>query len=229
MREGVSLLSWLLERWLAWQEEKTEIVMWINSVLQDYVNQGKSIDELLEEDPSAIDTSLYFDLRHPYPAILTIVHRLHQLGVITNRTNRRKVNQIAARSSGKKLLKCEAWPAGFDASDDEWQVVRYNAQVTIYDAESNYESWPNPNALYSSSQQVRMRWALPIGWCARDNLSPAPKSCGEIEYLDWIKKRASSLWPCNLPGASSFTIADGLAEYLVLKDVEQWVLLRFAE
>jgi len=75
--EKVSVLSYMLELYLAWQREEPEILKEINEYIQENPNDPAWIstqqDGIL--DPS-LDPTVIFQLRHPFPPILTIVQRL---------------------------------------------------------------------------------------------------------------------------------------------------------
>ena len=189
VHEGVSVLSWILERWIAWQKEEPVILQEIEEELEARGPDDPVIREMMESgflDPE-FDPTFIFDLRHPYPAILTVVHRLHRLGIITGYPGSgRTLDRARAEGRSKDLAECFAWQSHWGVAEDEWQVTGYIAQVTPWQAEAKSRSWPNPDALYTTVQQVRIRWALPIGWGARDVLSGAPKNGNTVEHLEWL-------------------------------------------
>jgi hypothetical protein len=226
-REEVSVLRWVLERWLAYQEEipgiLREIGEWVESNPDDPLVRAAKAGEY----DASFDPSFIFDIRHPYPPILTVTHRLRRLGIVTGRMSPAEVQRWMSATRRKPKAECSTWPGGLGYAPDEWQVTEYRAEVIPWDP--NRRTWGSgdPEALYSTVQRVRMRWALPVGWGARDALSGEAGVWGTPEHLEWVLTRARYLWPADLPGAPSGDIAEGLAEYLVLRDVERWALRRW--
>jgi len=222
-QEEVSLLDWLLERWVAWEHElpgiRGEIEDFINEVGPDCPAVRDSIETGIA-DPS-IDPTFIFDLRHPYPAVLTIVHRLHRMGIITHRATQSVIDRITARGKAGRVATCVASELAWRPEADEWYVQSYQAFVQTSTPEAP-SAFSGGEALYRTTQHVRCRWALPIGWNAREALGPDPLPGDTKAYLDWVRRRVEHLWPSHLPGTTPKELSEGLAEYLVLRDVESW-------
>ena len=202
--EGVGVLSWILERWIAWQKEEPLIRQEIAERLEEL--GPEAIDEMIKADafdPSVYDPAFTFNLRHPYRAILTVTNRLHRLGIITGRMSPRKLSNWMSATGKKPRAECSASPWASIPQNDEWHVTEYMAQVIPWEPERKRWVLPDPDALYTTTQQVRMRWALPVGWGARDVLTSAPKNGDPVQYLSWLIRRMQCLWSCDLPGAGS--------------------------
>jgi len=222
--EGVDLVSWILERWIAWQTEGPRLWREITEEIEqqrlapeDYT--AGDIGGFAVLDPS-YDPTVRFGIRHPYPAILTVAHRLHRLGIITHRADGRTIERLTSARPANALAQCGARMTGVrmgDPGEDEWQITECRGAVAPWDAGPTGQPCPQP--LYATVQRVRMRWALPVGWNARDALRLPESHPFDLEL---IKTRMEHLWTCDLPGAWSSDIAEGLGEYLVLRDIERW-------
>lgn len=217
--EKVELLDWMLERWLAWQKEDPEICREIAEKLRqvDPVRAQKMIDSW----NASLDPGFIFDLRHPYPAILTVAHRLHRLGVITLRASDQVVARLTATRKPEQLAQCIASPRRGGPVGADSRYLDYEAQVRPWEGSIGQSGGP---VLYRTEQRVQWRWALPVGWEAPPIVAAVPEGVkleGPREWDLWLTAQ-EHLWSSELPGALSHQIADGLAEYLVLRDVEQW-------
>jgi len=192
-REQVSLLDWVLERWVAWREE------YPGSLQEDW------------EDPTVV-----FDARHPYPAVLTMSARLLRLGVITLYARDRDIARLTTRNMRSVLVRCEKVGSAF-VPEDEWQTVEHRLAVLPWARQSLQ------TPIYETAARARVRWALPAGWNAREQLRIAD---GNQDDLEAAITRAQNLAWSELPGTSGVALAEGLAEYLALRDVENWALQR---
>lgn len=219
--EHVSVLGWIVERWAAARLEYPAIV-----------REMQERWELLAEDcPVAAETeefydrlfdcdpSVWFDLRHPYPARLTITHRLRRLGIAGPDMIPREAAE--ANRAGRRIWAQWMPVGGGDGPDPpfslEWRATTRRIEVIPWEIP---ETWSERRTLFSSAHTVRTRCALPVGWNAPDFLRDLVDSDPSTEPL------IAPFWYTELPGAPRSEIARGLAEYLALRDIEQWASQR---
>ncbi len=220
--ERVSLLAWMLERWTAWQTEGPVLQREVNAERGRLLRAGMHPGEVT--DPSFASAEFYFDLNHPYPAVLTVATRLHRLGIITLHAGDDLVARLAASRVPGHLAQCIALPAGEGPEGAASRYVDYEAEVRRWQPGQTSIDLAKEPILYTTSERVVWRWALPIGWEAPSVLASEPDVARFEDRVEWWIKAMGYLWTCDLPGAPSHQVAEGLAEYLVLRNVEQWAL-----
>ncbi len=215
--EHVSVLAWIVERWVAFRREYPGIVREMQQRWQLLAEESAVAPETEEFDDRLVDCdpSVWFDLRHPYPALLTVSHRLRRLGVAGPDMTPQQVAKTTR--AGRKIWAQWIPVGGGDAPDPlfslEWRATTRRVEVIPWEI---WDTWPERCTLFKSASTVRMRCALPVGWNAADSLSDLIAGDPGAEPL------VVRFWLSELPGASRWDIARGLAEYLALRDVERW-------
>lgn len=215
--ERVPVLAWIVERWAAARREYPSIVKEMQEKWESLAEDRPVAPDTEEFEDRLVecDPSVWFDLRHPYPALLTISHRLRRLGVAGPDMLPREADE--ARRTGRRIW--AQWvPAGLGDGPDppsslEWRSTTRRIEVIPWEMG---ETWPERRTLFRSAHTVRMRCALPVGWHAPDFLRNLVASNPSAEPL------IAPFWYTELPGAPRYEIARGLAEYLALRDVERW-------
>jgi len=218
--ERVSLLAWMLERWVAWQQEGRGLRGQVNAERARLLGSGMHPDEVADSGPASAE--FYFDLSHPYPAVLTVEARLQRLGIVTTRADAKARARIVSTRRVERMAECMALPGGFGPAGAGSHYSDYVAQVRQWRPGQPYTETADGALLYTARQRVVWRWALPIGWDAPSVIASEPKHGDLQERTEWWVTAMGHLWNSDLPGAPSHQIAEGLAEYLVLRDVEQW-------
>jgi hypothetical protein len=216
--ERVPVLAWMVERWAAAKreypalnremQERWALLAEVDSVAPDTEEYW---DRLVDCDPS-----VWFNLRHPYPARLTVAHRLRRLGVAGFDMTPRE--EVDAARAGRKVW--ARWiPTEWGDTPDplfsfEWYATTCKIEVLPWEM---LEPWPTRRALFSSVQTVKMRCALHIG-------SDAPSFHCRLHLRSTSTEvPIAPFWFTHFLGASRADIAKGLAEYLALRDIERWV------
>ncbi len=215
--EHVSVLRWIVERWAAARLEYPAIVREMQErweLLAEDCPVAPETEEFYDRLVDC-DPSVWFDLRHPYPARLTITHRLRRLGIAGPDMIPREAAET--ERTGRRIWAQWVPAGGGDGPDPpfslEWRGTTRRIEVIPWDI---WETWPERRTLFSSAPAVRMRCALPVGWNAPDFLRDLVASDPSTEPL------IAPFWYTELPGAPRSEIARGLAEYLALRDIEQW-------
>jgi hypothetical protein len=215
--EHISVLAWIVERWVAFRREYPGIVREMQErweLLADDCPVEPETEEFYDRLVDC-DPSVWFDLRHPYPALLTVSHRLRRLGVAGPEMMPEDVAKTTR--AGRKIWAQWIPVGGVDNADplfsSEWRATTRKVEVIPWEIS---ETWPERRTLFSTAQTVRMRCALPVGWNALN--FPSDSAANDLNAEPLITR----LWHNELPGAARCEIAEGLAEYLALRDVEQW-------
>jgi very-short-patch-repair endonuclease len=220
--EGVSLLAWMLERWAAWQKEGAVLRREVDEEWKRLLQSGARLDDLVDSGRAPASAEFYFDIRHPYPAVLTVAARLHQVGVVTLRADSNVVSRLTATRAPGQLAECVALPAGEGPAGADSRYLDYQAQVRQWQPGQTSAGLGDGPVIYTASERVVWRWALPTGWDAPAIIASEPDGDRPERRMEWWVKAMGYLWNSDLPGAPSHQVAEGLAEYLVLRNVEQW-------
>ena len=227
--EQVTVLAWMLERYIAWQEEAHKI--WDDC--RERLDALPAGDPLRGEpgklnflDP-AFDPTVLFDLAHPYPALQTIAHRLRRKGIFATKIAgedgtafKQYVRQYKPRFYYRvKYPRHSFWSHNStDSGKNEWTSAMDLTRVSLrYKPVSSgmaneiraIASLENEEILYTSRKTVSLKWAGRTGRKLPANRFYGPRD--ELVFFD-------------LPGVSIPDIAEGLSECLCLRELEQWAV-----
>lgn len=216
--EHVSLLAWIVERWVAFRREYRGIVEEMQERWHLLADVSPVSPDTEEFDDRLVDCdpSIEFDFRHPYPALLTVTHRLRRLGVAGPDV---MPDEMADTTRAGRRIWAQWIPVGGGHGPDAllgsgWQAT--TRRVEVMSPWGVSESRRERRTFFGTAQTVRMRSFLPVGWNAPEfvtGLRDADQSCQPL---------VDRSFTAGLPGASPWDIARGLADYLALRDVERW-------
>jgi len=221
--EKVSLLAYMLERYMSWQKEYPQIMAEINERFNKTDPDDPLIVEMRESvilDPS-FDPSFIFDIRHPFPSILTITHRLLRKKIFTDRSNR-QMNEYLRKESPPFIYLYEVFPnaGGSTVPSNRWShtAIGYltkrkgtidRPHKIIYGAKGVVSDPPGLiKNIFSVEKTAKLKWGCSVG-----------RSIGNIPPFGEIQ----DIFFCDLPGVHIPDIAEQLAEYLCLREIERWV------
>jgi hypothetical protein len=210
--DEVSVLEYMIGRFVAWDREQAEI----EQEIDDYIANLSPSDPLLEGpilDP-LLDSTFIFHLHHPFPGTLRVCQRLfEEFGMLTGRESEEAHSQVASKG---EVLKCQTSPA-FTSFKEGGQVLQTVSAMLIRWPPSLREThWSQghvetPCILYQTRRTVRMQ---NVYFTDEDVKEPLVEDYYETGRIRWLF--------AELPGASIPDIAECIAEYLALRDVERW-------
>lgn len=197
--EIITLLDYMLERWLAWPKE-----------IQEIYDEAR---ELTETDPEGAkwelaewDPGFEFDLKHPFPGTRKVAQRLlHNHGI------------------GYFGLPHK------DIADAEYELAVYErsmgpARKTGYykcvkEAVLQRTESPEDKPVFETKVQASARVWLPTSAEASDPASPWSDDSEEFQRA---LKAVRARWTPALPPISAWEIAEHFCDYLACKEVERW-------
>ncbi len=213
--DTVSVLDYMLMRYVAWQKEYPAIMQEIEEFAATI---GPDCDpENLAVD---LDPSFHFNLRHPFPARDVLLERLwynHRIAWSMWKPERhgtaRHLCDVTFRSEGASkneqfhVCSCRAlaWLPGLNSKEE--QAV-FTADVSV-----RLRSWLPLRTEVPSPDVFQVLWGTIEGPDA---------SVKAKEIINQFKIRAESMWFPELPGISAWDIAEHFAEYLGFRAVERW-------
>jgi hypothetical protein len=214
LQERISVLEYMLELYLEWQRRGQALIddclarahEWLE---EDPGERGKLLDEW-GLDPSS-DPGFIFALEHPYPAVKTVCARLHKAQI---RTSMLPVEQ--ARPKSGTFYAVEEFPiqmGGTSQGADRYCFtsrayvclerfpvnIRFSSEIGVHG-----EPEQNLKVLYEVEKQAALKWIGRTG-----TTDPLGRPFADMIFLD-------------LPGVSIPNVAENLAQYLCLRDIEQW-------
>jgi very-short-patch-repair endonuclease len=216
--DKVTILSYMISRFKAWQEEHESI----RKEIEDYVSRisPEELERLTEggiADPS-IDATFIFDCRHPFPATKRIAERLYiKFGIVSLYLDSKHLKE--ASSKGRKLC-CEVWASEKDYSQGLYVVWKYTyrlakelqTQTNLKDL-SEKSITPQAHILYEGEFRFRMQWTLPVV----EDYDPDEPS---FEYF--LRTDRFPTMFQELPGVHLPDIGEHFCEYLSLRQIEKW-------
>jgi hypothetical protein len=221
--ERVSLLAFMLERFLAWQRESHNIWEDCRQRFEQLPPDDPVLLEMNETgslDP-AFDPMFLFNLEHPFPAILTVLQRLARRGIFSARTYELKRSYI--RQHRPKFVHAVHYPLHSFGPDAErpgrWSSTTVmhlcrekcvDGRTTLSEDRQGVASQPPGvvEAVHSAKQTASLKWACATG---RTLLQQGPFGGPVKDFLF-----------CDLPGVHVPDVAEDLSEYLCLRDIEKW-------
>lgn len=214
--ERVSVLQYMLVRYLAWPRTEKRLLGEIDRHLE---NIGPDAAESLFEggilDPS-IDPTFLFDLEYPFPGISRVTRRLLQRHrIVSDYLSEREAESARHRSR----LRCH-WVGG-EMSMPGYHVLQ-TRRFVVAQAGSRQErlerrggSWVSHggSVLYETEGRFSMQWALPL-MADHDVSEP---------WVSYYEREGHPPYAyADLPGVFLPNVAKSLATYMGLRDVEDW-------
>jgi len=206
-RDGLTILDYMLMRYVAWQEEIDGIQQEIREFAAGLGPEANPEDLAVDLDPT-----FHFDLRHPFPGSTIVRERLWR--------NYRIAWEMERSRHPLAEFICDSFN-GRSGQLHHDQFYTCEARASVWHAGS-----PRENQLFSENVSVTLRSWLPL----QANV-PQPKlSClfsalkaqDPEDAVRQFKIRIESMWFPDLPGISVSDIGENYAEYLGFRAVERW-------
>jgi len=211
--DKITLLDYMLMRYVAWQREYPlimhEIKEFAATIGPDYDPDNLAVD---------LDPSFHFDLRHPFPALNIVVERLwrnHSIAWAMVKPERHRAAiylcdvplQSEGPSENEQFHKCTrqsvVWCPG-----DAARTPVFSEEVSV-----SLRSW------LPLRTEVPTHDIFQVLWGEIGGSNAAEKAQGIINQFE---VRVESMWFPDLPGVSTWDIAENYAEYLGFRALERW-------
>ena len=206
--EKMTLLEYMLLRYITWEKEYEEIM---NKIWEYASKPPPNIDP--EQLAIDLDPAFHFNIRHPFPGIVTMQERLWQkYRVVWEYWRFAFPNRI---SSAVYICNVDIKDLG-NLEHDQFFTCRARAMV-----------WKNGTSrektIYSTFVSASIRSWLPLNQKIPDfNDISKLLIKGNTNALDLFQKRIESMWFPELPGINAWPIAENYAEYLGFRAIEKW-------
>jgi len=215
--DQLTILDYMLMRYVAWQREYPSIIQEIEdfaaTIGPDYDSDNLAVD---------LDPSFHFELRHPFPARDIVVERLwrnHRIACTMVKHQRHHVATYLCDvsllyigpSENDQFHKCIQKAIVWHSIDDRKTPV-LSEEVSV-----SLRSWLPLQTEVPSPDIFQSLWG---------GISGPEETQKAQEIIDQFKIRVESMWFPELPGISSWDIAENYAEYLGFRAVERWAKKR---
>jgi len=204
--DQLTLLDYMLMRFIAWKREWPDLQREMAERAEEYGDTRDPEDLAVELDPS-----FWFDVRHPYPGLEGIKERLWRTHRVASFLD------SDARQSSAAFL-CESHAGGGGPLHHE-QFHTSVARVSVWLPNESRET-----PVFLDFVEVTVRAWLPVESSSMPE--PAVYQTPEIReltsYLESMGAHVRSIWFPELPGLSPWDIADNYAEYLGYRRIELW-------
>jgi hypothetical protein len=207
--DKVTLLDYMLDRYLSWQREEKGILREIREFVQEL--DPREARRRFEESDPTVDPSFIFDLRHPFPPTKAVNQRLLQKYRIAHEHSR-----LSDHANAQYVYNISRAYDGPDENEEYHKSVRH---VVLQERTSR----PG-RIVYKAEVSASVRAWLPTGTEIPD---PPPWFSAEViedieAAYDTMLRRIEAMWFPDLPGISSWDIAEHFVEYLACRAVERW-------
>lgn len=215
--DRVTLLDYMLMRYVAWAKEyptiMKEIKEFVATIGPAYDPDNLSVD---------LDPGFRFDLRHPFPDREVVVERLW-------RKHRIAWNMVKPERHRGAIYLCNVGYGSVRSSENE-QFMKCIRHASAWCPTKN-----KGNTMFTEEVAVILRSWLPLRteipspdifqalWGKIDGQGGAKRT---NEIIDQVRNRVESMWFPELPGISSWDIAENYAEYLGFRAIERWAKKR---
>lgn len=208
--DKLTLLDYMLMRYVAWAKEYPSIIEEISEYASNIPPDSDPNDYAVDLDPS-----FHFNLKHPFPGRDRILERLwrnHKIAWSMARANRQGVAEylcdVALESTGP-------------LESDQFHTCTQRAIMW-------HRSGSPDSPIISEIVSASLRSWLPLHTAV-----PAPPDICSFrdhrgvpidpkELLAQFTLRIKSMWVPELPGLSSWDLAENYSEYLGFRSVERW-------
>ena len=211
--DRITLLDYMLMRYIAWGHEypsiRQEIDEFAATIGPDYDPDNLAVD---------LDPSFHFDLRHPFPARETILERLWEnyriaWNMVKPERHRtaKYLYDVTFGSSGpamnEQFHKCTRRALVWHLTDPK-RVPVFSEEVSV-----SLRAWLPLRSEVPAPDVFQVLWGEIYGANAAEKAQ---------EIVDQFKIRVESMWFPELPGISSWDIAENYCEYLGFRVIERW-------
>lgn len=204
--DKMTLLDYMLERYVAWEKEHREILEEIN----EYV---ENLPTNITPDEIDLNPAFHFNIRHPFQDIGTMQERLWlKYRVVWEDWEFAFPNRI---NSADYICNVDFKELG-NLEHDQFYTCRAMAMV-----------WKNGTSrektIYSKIVSASIRSWLPLNREVPDfNDIIQLFTKGNTNAPDLLQKRVESMWFPELPGLNACDIAQNYAQYLGFRAIEKW-------
>jgi len=191
--EKITILEYILLRFVKWNIERDQILEEVNDFFAELSEQEVKNYTMDGILDPSVDPTVIFDLKYPFPGITKIKQRISNIYGISDR------NILG----NKSLSKVE--------EDGSITYIEYRKLKTSIKMSNN-----------SVDQDINKMFSAPINLLC---LIPTEKDWDPSESAhDYFKKCGRFPVAFNdVPGLSANELAETLAEYFVLKKIENWL------
>jgi hypothetical protein len=212
--EQTTLLQFMIERFVAWNSEKRILD---REIRERVSSMSKAEFETATEggalDPS-LDSSVLFNLDHPFPGVPRIAQRLFsEYSILTDYL------RVSPNRHPGALCCHVGWIDGdYDSPYEPAKVTAYcvyrdNPQVKTLTFQRGRLTTPGVEVLCYGTVRFAMQWALPIEPDYDDKETP-------IDYM--MRTGRVPIAFADLPGVHIPDIIEWFSEYLALREIEKW-------
>jgi hypothetical protein len=205
--DQITLLDYMLMRYVAWGKEYPSIIRQIKEFVATIGPDSYPDDPPVQH----FDPSFHFNLRHPFPAREIVVEQLWRDHLIA-------WSMVKPERHGSAEFLCDVTVGSWELLETE-QFRKCTRRALAWH--------PNERPpIFSEEVSITLRSWLPL---RVDVPSPdLSQLWGELdadkaqEIIDQFEIRGKSMWLLELPGISTWDIAQNYTEYLGLRAVERW-------
>ncbi|MEK6207971.1 MAG: DUF2726 domain-containing protein [Chloroflexota bacterium] len=204
--EQRTVIAWIAERFVARQREMPNLEVWAQSELERLAAEGADMDEVVES--LNYDTSVIFDLDHPFPENMEIAHRL--------------LDRYALRTL---YVPGPADDHSLCLDDGGWSSGSENGLVSEFAVcERRCEIRRGGEVLHAFVAKSRMAWGHKIRHSGPAGGEP-PRTADlwAGEYMDWVIRRVEDLSSRYVPGADPHDITEAISQYNAMRYAERWI------
>ena len=209
--DKMTVLDYMLERYVAWGKEHREILEEINEYVENLPNN-------IIPDEIDLDPSFHFNIRHPFQGIRTIQEKLwDQYRLAMEHWEYAHPNRM-----NSAVYICNVDPFAFGSLEhDQFDTCRSRAIVWK-------KGTSREKTIYSKIVSSSIRSWLPLNQKVPkfSYISQLIKK-GNTNAFDLLNKRVESIWFPELPGINAWDIAYNYAEYLGFRAIKKWAENQF--
>jgi hypothetical protein len=203
--DGYNILAHILDRYIAWPKESLALSQEISAYL-DTRSEEERERLLADPDSFAYDIGGIFDRRHRYPPLRAIRARL-----FLRRAMAFEPAELEAESA-EYLYLCNVSLQSLGCIADPNVSCSLSALV---------RRKPDGQIIYSAESKAEVRAWMPTG----SPVAMEPIGIledGEEKKERYWRRRTESIWHITFPGLDCWSLAQDLAEYQALRDLERW-------
>jgi hypothetical protein len=205
--DQLTVLDYMLMRYIAWQEEGCESAQEIEEFAACLPSDADPDDYAVDLDPT-----VHFDLRHPFPGTTLVRERLWKHHGIAWALGGHRQNHTA------RLLCDVGCPKTLVNTRDE-QFTTCELTATLWEPAGTAKA-----PILTERVSVSIRAWLPLQVAVPD--APVFFASGVLDLdaqsVKLLGDRVNAMWFPHLPGVSPWDIAENYAEYLGFRAIERW-------
>lgn len=203
-QDQITILDYMLKRYVAWQQEHEEIFSQIREFAKNIPTDVDPEDYAVDLDPT-----FHFDLRHPFPGTKKVQERLWRhfriawdLGPIIRRMNAFYLCDVFPQSSGA-------------LGRDEFHYA--NVKARLWNVGDSADK-----AIFEEVTGTAIRSYLPLTPDVPDLKEFTVEDMFGEKWFEQMQLRIEGMWFPDLPGISAWDISENYAEYLGFRAIERW-------